>query len=262
MRRLQPLKTLKNADSSPRRAPPSAGAPRGAVVLRAPHHGPRWQHRLAVGHDRHQARGAVRGAQAGSCMCAMGMRAIGAFWDPPCLFSRLLLPDPPCVHSAARKRRALALKQISNRDTARVCLKEAGAGCMMGERARACVGQCLWRGAPPASSRIRAVGRKSSCVAVSLPACRPRLQFVCSDPDVGLCHAGYLPCTPYRCMCGWTHPPSQPPALPAASPGALNRRRAGPVHPGLLHCVVGHIYRGRRRRRHRPAGELLRACHS
>jgi Mg/Co/Ni transporter MgtE len=31
--------------------------------------------------------------------------------------------------------RALALKQISNRDAARVVLKEAGAGCMMGARA-------------------------------------------------------------------------------------------------------------------------------
>jgi Mg/Co/Ni transporter MgtE len=30
--------------------------------------------------------------------------------------------------------RALALKQVSNRDVLRVCLKEAGAGCMMGEQ--------------------------------------------------------------------------------------------------------------------------------
>jgi Mg/Co/Ni transporter MgtE len=30
--------------------------------------------------------------------------------------------------------RALALKQISSKDMARIVLKEAGAGCMMGER--------------------------------------------------------------------------------------------------------------------------------
>lgn len=48
-----------------------------------------------------------------------------------CCAERLLSVSLPLFYAAVR---ALALKQISTKDMLRVVLKEAGAGCMMGEQ--------------------------------------------------------------------------------------------------------------------------------
>lgn len=66
--------------------------------------------------------------------------ATGCWPSTPRFCSR----SQPCLPSC----RALALKQITNRDIARVVLKEAGAGCMMGAiLGLAILGfSCVWSG--------------------------------------------------------------------------------------------------------------------
>lgn len=155
-------------------------------------------------------------------------------------------PDlaPAC---AAAVRRALALKQITNRDIPRIVLKEAGAGCMMGERLRRSAAGVLTMPAAFVGAAGLPLGqRRGSC---------PNMLVGLARGLVAACHPGSIPGggggashmhhTRTHTLNTQTHTPRH----------RCRRRRAGPGDPGVQLRVVGHLHTSGRGGGHCPPGE-------